>query len=97
MPIPKNRQVKNSQDVVCVITYAIHVQEKSFTTDDIVQTVEELLKFSVYGKWGKHRKELDLKKRVKETIRLYYDNDWVEYDKKTDTFRNRPVRTIIGI
>lgn len=68
--IRKNRRVRNAQDVQVVITYAIFTQTRMFTKQDIEEKVEELLKFSGYGKSGMKRKQIDLPKMIEENLQI---------------------------
>lgn len=66
--IPMNRQVKNNADLQNVITSAILRQTGDFTREDIYTKVEDNIKFSAFGKYGRCRRSVDIRQMIDKTI-----------------------------
>lgn len=75
-----NRDVISISDVQNVIVSTILRQSDAFTTEDIIQGVEEKLKFSIFGKHGSQRKEINVKQKVEETLNVLFLSDNLKYD-----------------
>ena len=86
-PIPKNRKVKSLADLQNVITSVILRQKGQFTKEDIYAGIDADIKFSCYGKYGKKRKEIDLKKMIKETWDALSCEDCIRLDLKTNKYK----------
>ena len=77
--IPKNQNVKKRGDVQNVITSVILRQHDMFSKEDIYEGVEANIKFSCFGKYGKKRKEINVKEMVDDTLNILLCNRYIKY------------------
>lgn len=80
MNIRRNRDLKTKGDLQNAITSVILRQTGWFSKQDIYEKVEEAIKFSIYGKYGKGRKTINLEERIEETMNILSINDCIRYD-----------------
>lgn len=77
--IPQNREVKKLEHVKNVITSVIFRQCERFSKENIYKAVEEHIKFSSFGKYGKRRKEINLKKMVDNTLNILWTHGSISF------------------
>lgn len=80
-------RVKSISDVQNVVISTILRQRDFFSTKEVIQGVEERLKFSSFGKYGSRRKEIDVKQKVEEAINLLFLNGDLKQDYDKQKFK----------
>ena len=85
--IRKNRDVKKHGDVQNVITSAILRTQGMFSKEDIYQQVENAVKFSCYGKYGKKRNQIDIQKMIDDTIETLWIIDCIKYFESENKYK----------